>query len=206
MHTLRKRKLERFNIAEKVWNETLCTQAVSKATGWSLRSIDSHISEMRRAGYEMKYRPNAFDEMYDRVTKTESGCWLWTNDAVHGYGAIRIGRRTFRAHKVSWERNFGPVPDGMYVCHKCDVPACINPQHLFLGTPLDNTRDRMAKKRCNTPRGSRSGSAVLNEDDVREIKRLVASGRTRNSLAREYGVAPCSIYGIFNGKLWSHVQ
>lgn len=87
-----------------------------------------------------------FTEKY--IPVTESGCWLWTGSATPaGYGQIKAGRKLQRAHRVSWELHRGPIPDGLMVCHRCDVPSCVNPDHLFLGTAKDNFRDCVDKGR-----------------------------------------------------------
>jgi hypothetical protein len=92
------------------------------------------------------------EKRYEPVTET--GCWLWTGVTMwQGYPVLAIGsrklgtRKQVRAHRLSYEIYNGPIPSGMYVCHKCDVPICINPNHLFLGTAADNIRDMMAKGR-----------------------------------------------------------
>lgn len=74
-----------------------------------------------------------------------SGCWLWTGNLTHGYAAL--GKK--RIHRLMWEREHGPIPQGLYVCHKCDVPLCVNPSHLFLGTQKDNIQDMIQKGRAN---------------------------------------------------------
>jgi hypothetical protein len=74
------------------------------------------------------------------------GCWLWTRGKNgFGYGYVRIGYRTVGAHRASYEAFIGPIPAGLRVCHKCDIPACINPDHLFLGTSSDNLNDWRSK-------------------------------------------------------------
>ena len=80
-----------------------------------------------------------------------TGCWLWTGPTMgstlkYGQFAERVSG-TKLAHRISWLMHVGPIPEGMYVCHKCDVPHCVNPAHLFLGSPADNTRDCIAKGR-----------------------------------------------------------
>lgn len=86
------------------------------------------------------------------IPEPNSGCWLWTGTLKKpvrglGYGHFRVSGKTKVAHRVSWEIFRGPIPDGLCVCHKCDVSICVNPDHLFLGTRLDNIEDMVAKGR-----------------------------------------------------------
>src|SRR5262245_56294238 len=83
---------------------------------------------------------------WSKVQKTET-CWLWTGAKTRGYGAINIDHHAVLAHRVSYELHIGPIPDGLYVLHRCDVHACVRPDHLFLGTHLDNIQDMVLKKR-----------------------------------------------------------
>lgn len=87
-----------------------------------------------------------------------SGCWLWTGSiAQHGYGVFGIKGHSQRAHRVSWAMHRGKIPDGLYVCHRCDVPSCVNPAHLFLGTQRDNIHDCIKKGRARHAGGRRTG-------------------------------------------------
>ncbi len=89
------------------------------------------------------------DSFWAKVTKHEVGCWDWNaSKNKQGYGRMGIGAgQCINAHRVSWVIHNGDIPDGLFVCHKCDNPSCINPKHLFLGTRQDNTNDMMLKKR-----------------------------------------------------------
>jgi len=95
-----------------------------------------------------KIRPliDRFNEKWTPVT--ESGCWLWTDYLVSGkYGHLTVNYKTLAAHRVSYELHVGEIPEGLCVCHRCDVPFCVNPDHLFLGTHKDNTQDMLKKNR-----------------------------------------------------------
>ncbi len=126
-----------------------------------------------------------------------------------GYGRIQIGRRKVLAHRLSYETFVGPIPPGMLVCHRCDVPPCINPSHLFLGTNADNSADKVLKRRHSFGRkqgdpirGERHYATNLTEGDVRRIR---SDQRTPTELALEYGVSPSNIWFIRKRKSWTHV-
>ena len=132
-------------------------------------------------------------------------CWQWTAGRFDtGYGAFTIERRTMKAHRVSYELAYGPIPDGAFVCHRCDNPTCVRPDHLFLGTPLDNARDRDVKGRGADRRGERAGAAKLTRLQVRRIRQLYASGRlSQAALAARFGISQGTVHVIVTGKCWT---
>ena len=124
----------------------------------------------------------------------ESGCWLWTGRyGPRNYGQIRVSGHEWRAHRLSWVLFCGPIPGDLSVLHKCDVPSCVNPDHLYLGTEQDNADDAVARSRLIT--------AGLTSDQAAEIRRRRAAGETLMALAAEYGVSHLTIHRIAAGKV-----
>lgn len=129
-------------------------------------------------------------------------CWIW-NGATDwfGYGRINNSAGTNRAHRVSWELHFGPIPEGLHCLHKCDNPSCCNPKHLELGDDKKNISD--AAKRGRTSRGEHRPLSKLTAAQVREIRQRYASGGvTHQELADDYPVSRRTIGKIVNRKRW----
>lgn len=128
----------------------------------------------------------------------ECGCWLWMKWCHHtGYGVISMGRqsRFNLAHRVSYETFVGPIPDGLDVCHRCDVRACVNPAHLFVGTPSDNAIDAVRKGRIAT--GSDVQNAALSVDELQELR---AAAGPYAQLAERFGIAVSTAWRAKNGR------
>lgn len=131
-----------------------------------------------------------------------NGCVIWKGwKTSAGYGMFRSSY----AHRLAFEFFIGPIPEGHYVCHHCDNPSCVNPAHLFSGTPADNAADMKRKGRGRNARlsGEAHGMAVLSWADVARIRRLWAEGSaSQRGLAREYGVDASTIYMVVHDKTW----
>lgn len=164
--------------------------------------------------HHMQTRPME-DRFWPKVDRS-GDCWLWLGSRNQaGYGRIgRPGRGlpAEYAHRYSWQLANGPIPAGMEICHTCDTPPCVRPDHLFLGTHRDNARDMTAKGRnvgtrfMPPHRGEQNGQAILTAVAVNEVRRLAReSGLTRVVLAATYGVRPTTIADILRRRTWTHL-
>jgi hypothetical protein len=137
-------------------------------------------------------------------------CWTWTSSLDSaGYGRIRrTGGMAISAHRASWELHFGPLPfrsghHGVCVCHTCDNRACVNPEHLFLGTHDENMRDASEKGRLAWRKGEGSHAAKLTDHQIRAIR---ADRRLLREIAEDYGVSISTVSAIRLRRVWSHVS
>jgi hypothetical protein len=145
-------------------------------------------------------------------------CWLWTAKKNHsGYGMIREGGQEtsfLQAHRYSWMLHYGRIPEDKLVCHKCDTPLCIRPEHLFIGTAKDNTQDAIRKGRMSI--GEANPRATLTDFDVALIRHKysiapVSTGGKKKKrgvlqrLASAFGVSKATIINIVSGQTWKHL-
>jgi hypothetical protein len=157
----------------------------------------------RRHSNRLKVLPP--EQFLDRLfakARNENGCMVFAGaKKSDGYGSVTWGGVTSKAHRIVYELKRGPIPAGMCVMHSCDNRACINPEHLSLGTNADNTKDRDHKNR--QARGEKSGRAVLSENAVRSIR---ASEASYADLAKRYGVGETAVRSAKLGLSWRHVR
>lgn len=161
------------------------------------------------------------ERFWSHVRKTDS-CWYWQGaHDVGGYGQFMLSATCghMKTHRLAWEWARGPIPAGMFICHNCDTPACVRPDHLFLGSNRDNMADMRAKGRSLTgdrntmrqrpecvPRGERQGRSMLTAKQVQEIRQRFANGEQGQSLAQVFGVSRGLIYSIVRHRRWGHVD
>lgn len=131
-----------------------------------------------------------------------SGCWLWLGHLnPYGYGRLGRNRIERQAHRLSFLAHIGPIPDELKVLHKCDIPSCVNPDHLFLGTDEDNMQDMVTKGRNVNPSGEDHPMAKLNYKDIQKIRENKIS--TISAIADHFGVSRRAIRFVKTGETWS---
>ncbi len=135
------------------------------------------------------------------------GCKIWTGGNVpRGYGVIHYKGKQRYAHRVQYELAYGEIPKGFFVLHQCDVPSCINPNHLFLGSAKDNTQDMLKKNRCNPAKGEKTGNAKLTWKQVDEIRSQYIPYHRKfggGALAKKYKTNSSTITNIVANKYWT---
>jgi hypothetical protein len=187
-----------------------------------------------------KYALPIAERFWSKVDKSDNGCWEWLGSRFNGrYGQFSFVRRvegvktSLLSHRVAWTLTYGPIPPNTFVCHHCDNPICVRPDHLFLGSAKDNTQDAVEKGRVahgtrhwsrtqperfaetRAPflasrvhyRGEQHGRARLNWNQVREIRQRYAAGdETYASLGREFGVSDANVRAIVKGWTWKELS
>lgn len=152
-----------------------------------------------------RWKPAA-ERFAEKVRQSKNGCLEWQGSKSDtGYGCFYDGK-AYHAHRYAWIKKEGPIPSGLLVLHKCDNRACVNTDHLFLGTHQDNSRDMVSKGRQRLPRstaGEAHGESKLTDDAVREIRTSPLTGR---QLAAKFGVDESTVSHVRRGVSWRHVK
>lgn len=147
-------------------------------------------------------------EFFSALRVTDSGCHEWTRAKnSRGYGYLRFDGRDVRAHRLAFEFAFGNFAErlGLFVLHKCDNPACCNPEHLFAGTHVENMRDMRSKGRSLNQSGSRNHYARLTEDAVKRIREMRSSGSPVALIAGHFNVHQTTVSKVITRATWRHI-
>ena len=155
--------------------------------------------------YARKKRPVA-ERFWEKVDKSGI-CWEWLAfKESRGYGSFSVNRKSWKAHRFSWLLHYGEIPEGLFVCHHCDNPSCVNPAHLFLGTAKDNAEDSVKKGRWPNLKGENNNYSKLTEKQVLAIRAEYKTGKiTKSALARKYNVSLRTIHRIVIRNTWRHI-
>ena len=168
---------------------------INKLTGINIGILYKVRYKMGITNIDKRKRFWSFVDM-----KNDSVCWEWQRhrNSISDYGMLSfLGNTTRYAHRAAWEFSNGKIPKGKHVLHTCDNPPCVNPAHLYIGTPQDNMDDR-------TERGKSIG-AVLSTKKAREIKQLDRDGLSLGELSKLFGVTKGSIYKVLNGTTYQQL-
>lgn len=148
---------------------------------------------------------------WDKVEKTDT-CWNWTAaKSAFGHGRFRMGRKLVSPHRLVYEWEHGEIPEGYDICHHCDNPSCVNPQHLFLGTRSDNMKDAMKKNRLPQMvkilerKGSETNNAKLTEKEVLLMRALEKKGMKTKELSKRFGITRRNVRDIIYRRTWTHI-
>lgn len=153
-----------------------------------------------------EHTPEVAHRFMRKTLATAVGCVEWQGAHSHkGYGEFWLDGSMRQAHRVAWEIEYGPIPEGMWVLHSCDNRGCVNPKHLFLGTHRDNMADMVAKGRGAGARGARNGNASLTEREVSAIRFLLGYGESQRRVAQKFGVSQSLVGKIARREVWAHV-
>lgn len=155
------------------------------------------IARARRNGLSI-------EEAFWNKVKKYKNCWEWTGCLSHGYGSLKVNGKRFIASRFSYELHYGKIPKGKFVLHKCDNPACIRPEHLFLGTQKDNVRDSVSKGRNMV--GEKQNFAKLTNEKVIEIRSLYSKGNiSQTELGKKFNVHQHTISCLVRRQTWKHI-
>jgi len=164
------------------------------------------------------------ETLFDYYERTPAGCWEWTRGRFRsGYGAAYVDGRQQVAHRVAYEIVKGPIPAGMYVCHRCDNPPCINPDHLWLGSHRENMHDAIRKGRSSKPpvhvggehwrlkyphmveHGEDNPNAIMTDEQVIQMRKDYVSGHPLDAICARYEINRSTMHDYTSGRSWKHL-
>ncbi len=159
-------------------------------------------------GLNGDYLERLEERFWSKVDKAgPDECWLWTGALNNkGYGCVGVnGAHSKCSHRVSYELLVGPIPEDKHVLHRCDVPNCVNPSHLFLGTQTDNMQDAARKGRTRGAQGEQHWRSKLTQEIADEIRhRYTTEKITLNKLGEQYGVTGSTVWYILKRRIWNY--
>jgi len=160
--------------------------------------LKSEVNSIAMKAMRLKKSGTIEERFFSRFVKIDNGCWQWrAHTDKDGYGILPGDAKNTRAHRFSYELHHGPILDGMVICHKCDNPGCVNPDHLFSGTVKDNAQDALKKGRHYI--GEKNGRSKLTEERIKEI---LSSNMNGQQLADKFGVTRHTINNVRRGVTW----
>lgn len=146
-----------------------------------------------------------------RIIIDSNGCWLYQGAIKKtglGYGWVGLNGKQMGAHRASWIVKNGPIEKDLCVCHKCDVPSCINPDHLFIGTQSENMKDAYKKKRKKpiNQGGQTNPSSKLTLNQVREIRAMLSEKVKQKTIAEKFNISQVAVSNIKTERRWKNFQ
>lgn len=192
-------------------NKTCSVDGCGK-TAKAIGMCNAHYKRYKLYGdpkKQMRYRvASAKQRLLARISKNDStGCWEFTGCLdSKGYGLLTINNISHKAHRISYQEFVGEIPNCLFVLHKCDNRKCVNPEHLFVGTHIENMQDMVNKGRSQRRSGSKHHNAKLTESDIPEIRKRLANGDVPAKIAEKYSVHSTVITKINRKELWGHVK
>lgn len=184
-----------LKICEECGDEYIKPKAVESRSKYCSMSCRSKVSDRRGTPEERFWR--------EVDKRGDDECWEWQGYRERergGYGQIRINGKSIRTSRFSYELHNGSIPAGLFVCHSCDNPPCVNPNHLWLGTPKDNLADARAKGIFDP---QMAAAKKLNKTSAREIKELIMQGISGKSIAMGYGISQQLVCDIKKSRRWA---
>lgn len=161
---------------------------------------DTHPTRQLRSLDERLYRRSVEKRFLSYVTQDDpSGCWIWHGAKTHdGYGVLSAAGKLWKASRLAYLFFVGEIPEGLFVLHHCDIPACVNPEHLFIGTNQDNANDKVAKGRDHHGEPGKTPTTSTQREEI--IRKYQNGDVTQQQLAHDYGLTERRIRRILGRK------